>query len=456
MTAPRLLPACWAACLSLALLVTAAHAQSPGDYARGLTLTPTSDAAVQSLLVPNAVYRGATRADLADVRLFDAKGTLVPFALDVVGSSDDTARVRLPIFPLVGRPSVDMDALDVTIRRAPSGSIVSVRPATDAANDAVRAYVLDASGIGGAIVRLDLTWSDATADFSTLLRAESSDDLTNWLPWGEAQRVMRLRFAGDTLVRRSLELPPRRAAYVRLTWSGTDAPPQIIGIDAATTTQFAPTRRTARLSPLDVSGAEPQTFVFDTGALPLDQARIELSDRNTLLVALLASSATPDGPWTPRVRTSAYLIRRDDADLRSPAFSVSAADRYWRVQTADPSTPLAQPPTLEVGWTPARLLFLTRGEAPYTLAFGNTSADPPDRDPTLAGTLRSLAETDAADMAPTVSEPFDLGGSDRLSPDDAPTWHSWLLWIGLLSGVALLAVLALRLIQSMPSESSPG
>ncbi len=435
--------------LLFVLLTPTLSAQSPDDYARGVRLTPTSDAAVQSLLLPDAVYQTATRLDLADVRLFDASGMAVPFALDWTDALSDSARVRLPLFPLSGRPDASIDALDVTIRRSASGSLVSVRPTPERPAEAIRAHLIDASALESPIVRLDLTWADDAADFTTSVRVESSDDLTTWTRWGDEQRVMRLRFGGDTLVRRTLDLPPRTSPYVRLTWTGPDAAPLVTRVEAITSTRSAPARRTLQLSSI----ASDNGFVFDTGALPIDRMRVDLGDDpNTLVTALFSTASTPDGPWIPRIRTPAYHIRRDDVDVRSPAFSVATTDRYWRLETADGSTPLGQSPTLEVGWTPARLLFLTRGEPPYTLAFGRVADVDRERDDAFRRTLLSLAETDAAPTAPTISEPFDLGGADRLLSDDAPEWHQWLLWIGLLSGVALLAVLALRLIQSMPPE----
>ncbi len=439
--------------LGLALLTPALHAQSPHDYARGVTLTPTSDAAVQVLLVPDIVYQTATRPDLGDVRLFDASGTPVPFAFDWTDAVADSARARLPLFPLIGRPGDSIDALDVTIRRSASGSLVSVRPIPERSTETIRAHLIDASTLESPIVRLDLTWADDAADFTTSVRVESSDDLTTWTRWGDEQRVMRLRFGGDTLVRRTLDLPPLRSPYVRLTWTGSDAPPPLTLVEAVTSTQSAPARRTLRLSPV----ASVEGFVFDTGSLPIDRMRVDLGDDpNTLVTALLASAPTPDGPWTPRIRTPAYHIRRDTVDVRSPVFSVPTTDRYWRMETAESGTPLTQSPTLEVGWRPARLLFLTRGESPYTLAFGRAIETESGQDAAFRRTLLSLAETDAAPTAPTISPAFDLGGMERLHIDDASHWHRLLLWGALLLGVALLSLLAIRLIRSLPHESRVG
>ncbi len=435
--------------LASVLLAPSLRAQSPNDYARGLTLTPTSQSAVQSLLVPDAVYVGATRADLGDVHLFDASRTSVPFALDSAASPSDSSRVRLPLFPLRGTPGEPVDALDVTIRRTASGSLVSVRPTPERTSETVRAHLIDASVLEAPVLRLDLTWADDADDFAASVRVESSADLAAWAPWGESQRVMRLRFGGDTLVRRTLDLPPREARYIRLTWLGPDAPPGLTRVEAVTSAQSAPVRRTLLLSPIRTGDG----FVFDTGALPIDRMRIDLGDDpGTLVTALLASAPTPDGPWTSRVRASAYHIRRNQVDLRSPDFAVATAERYWRLETADSSPPLTQAPALEVSWTPARLLFLTRGEPPYTLAFGRAAQTEPGQDAALTRTLVSLAESDASATEPTISEPFDLGGPMRLDAYAGPPWHQIVLWIALLSGVALLSLLAFRLIRSLPDE----
>ena len=64
---------------------TATAAASPGDagsdYSHIIPVSVSGNQAVVQLPLPRAVYLEARSADLRDLRLFDAAGTALPFAL---------------------------------------------------------------------------------------------------------------------------------------------------------------------------------------------------------------------------------------------------------------------------------------------------------------------------------------------------------------------------------------
>ena len=70
--------------LALLLLLPLAHAaaaQVPRDFAYGIALSTEGDSAFYQVELPPAVYAGAVRGDLGDVRVFNADGAVVPLAM---------------------------------------------------------------------------------------------------------------------------------------------------------------------------------------------------------------------------------------------------------------------------------------------------------------------------------------------------------------------------------------
>jgi hypothetical protein len=54
---------------------------SPHDFAFGLPVTTTHEAAAYRFSLPLIVYQDTVREDLGDIRLFNAGGVAVPFSL---------------------------------------------------------------------------------------------------------------------------------------------------------------------------------------------------------------------------------------------------------------------------------------------------------------------------------------------------------------------------------------
>jgi hypothetical protein len=121
-------------------------------------------------------------------------------------------------------------------------------------------------------------------------------------------------------------------------------------------------------------GAKPGDYVFDLGArVPVESVRLKLGAANS--VAPVTILATDDLKTEPRRVANAtfYWLVRDGADIQSPAVDIGRyTARYW-IARLDPNSPPpgGGPPTLEVEWRPAQLVFVARGDGPFTLAFGN-------------------------------------------------------------------------------------
>jgi hypothetical protein len=100
------------ACLIVSLFgVNACVEQSPplpltsADFAYAIPLTPVPGLAVQTTLLPLAVYRGVLRQDLGDLRVFNGAGRVVPHAIRVLDQAQTQPRaVRVVGQARSGRP----------------------------------------------------------------------------------------------------------------------------------------------------------------------------------------------------------------------------------------------------------------------------------------------------------------------------------------------------------------
>ena len=91
-------------CLGSGLARTAAL--SPTDFAFGFRVESSGQGPIWELTLPEAVYHGITRADLGDLRVFNAADAVVPHALRLLQAPKAAAPppVELPIFPLHYHP----------------------------------------------------------------------------------------------------------------------------------------------------------------------------------------------------------------------------------------------------------------------------------------------------------------------------------------------------------------
>jgi len=440
----------------------AAAVPQPDDFAFGATVRTEGEAPLWRVTLPEDVYRHVVRPDLGDVRVFDAVGRNVPYTLRQPAAQPGTAPapVGLPLFPLNAPKDSDAVGQALRIITDDRGHIVNaisaaIRPGQETR---VAAYLLDASALKHAPNRLILSWAHAPeAGFVVPVRVEASDDLSHWRTLAYNVTLADLRSGGHTLIHRDIDLPPRRARYLRLSWPRELAAVRLTGVEA----RFAAGARAPERHWLHVQGAAaattPPSYLFDSGGYwPADQVRVSFPGRNAILVGTLSSRSSPSVPWRARYRGLFYSLNADGTPLRSDAVTVPArSDRYWKLDVASGEADLrGATPVLELGWVPRTLTFVAQGEPPYTVAYGNALIGPPHQP--VDALLRTLDARQGHAMVKSaqLSEPKALGGVARLSPPPPPLpWRRWLLWAVLGAGVLVLAWMVRRLYRQM---NSPG
>ena len=365
----------------LALLALPALAEDPSDFSGSARITPSGGDALQRFTMPFEVYRDARR-DLADVRVFNARGEPVPIAM---AGEPETVReaavtVELPQFPVSSMAPATATAAargaEVTIRTA-DGMLVSVKGGGGRTNvpDTTRtvAYVLDASQVKDPLRAMIFQWDAAPGSEVVCVSVDSSDDLQSWRGAGRGSLV-RLEQGGRVLEQPRIAIGPLKAKYFRVTWCGPKF--ALKGVKG----EFEPTIKPPERTKLTVqahAGEKPGEYVVDLGArLPVEQLRVVPAETNSVAVFNIATRDVPEEAWRNVTSSAFYRLVRDGAEVQSPPRDVGRfIGRYWLIRVDPQSGGLGRtPPALEVSYRPDQVVFVARGEAPFALAWGDPEA----------------------------------------------------------------------------------
>jgi hypothetical protein len=432
---------------------TPAAELSPADFAFGMPVATAADAAAYRVALPLGVYQDMVREDLAEIRVFNAQGEVVPYAV-----SRPSARTlprgpgtALPLFALRDDSPAAADAVRVTID-SPTAAVKLQTLGSIAATGAIKQYILDGRPLGVPVAALQLMWPDDAGDFTGRLRIDVSDDFAAWRTLAEAAPIANLHANGRQLVNNRVELAASRAKYWRLSWIGKSAPFALTSVVA----EPADSRIEVERSTLEVAGnardGAPGEYQFDVGArLPIERINLGLPELNTVVAVELRSRRHPQDPWRHVASRQFYRVDTADGELRNEPIDIATdSDRYWLARTGDRSgASTAKPLRLQVAWTPSDVEFLARGAGPFMLAYGSALAPAAETD------LSSMPAAVVV-MRATLGARRELGGAARLAqPAPEFPWKRVVLWAVLALSVCLLAWMAYRLSKDM-GGSLPG
>jgi len=437
-------------------VTTRADSPRPQDFAFGCQLTVDTFGSLYKITLPETVYQNATQPDLGDLRVFNHQGEAVPYHL-LRPQSDHTREpepVSLPFFPVFQSRDKKDATISLNLRTDAAGAIMVVTGKTDAgATAAVSAYLIDVSQIKKTISALELHWEGADSHFITTVSVSYSQDMTTWRTLVSAATLTGMRYGGHHLEQRRIHLPLRKARYLRLSWPAGVAGVRLKTVRGTVLSRI-PSQPRRFFTRSGVRHADhPRIFDFDTqGVFPTDRVNIRLPQINSLIQAVVTSRATADTPWRQRCRGLFYNLRMNQTDLKNPVFSCArTSDRYWRLEILSDTGGLGESaPRLELGWTPDDLIFLARGESPFTLAFGSAQISAPSQsDRSLIEPLQNKTESAEWVRLAQIGRRIELGGASKRIPPPSIPWKPWALWGILIAGVAFLAFMARNLYHQM-------
>ncbi|MDX5374112.1 MAG: DUF3999 domain-containing protein [Pseudomonadaceae bacterium] len=433
----------------LATLLVAPLARA--DYATQVPLTLEGEGPWYRLELPLGLQMAARHADLRDLRVLNAEGEELAYALTLGASQPAERRQEAAVkwFPLTG-PADAQAVPAIRVQRSTSGTLVEVAPEQAGQGEQLlRGWLLDASAFDQPLHRLQLDWSSEQEGFQRF-SIEASDDLQHWRRWEDGQ-IARLSFDGERVEQREVVLPGAKARYLRLLWQAPQQAPALLAVRVVSIENQAAAPSLAWSAPLRPTSSKAGEYSWELPlSLPLQKIRVELPAGNVLAPVSLASRGAGKLEWQPLTRGLLYRLPQDGREVLQDEIELWGTPvQQLRLRVDARGGGLgSEGPTIRVAVRATQVVFLARGSAPYRLALGDASA----RSAALPlGTLipgyepRRLAELGRA------IAPQEVPAAVREVADAAQASADWKrigLWGVLLAGVALLGGMAFSLLRA--------
>jgi hypothetical protein len=454
----------------LALLgATGAAAQEAGTLRHRAAIAAPEGHSHYRLLLPASVYVGAGRRDLGDLRVLNARGESVPYAIlpREPASPPPVLAANAKLFPLYGREAQGIDGVKLDVVRGKTGTVIRLAEGakTPRAGRKLLGYLGDVGeDEKKPIDAIVFDWRTAHG-FSGVAKVEGSDDLSHWRMLVSDAPILALEHAGERLERRRVELRGGKARYLRISFARVPEDFKLQGVRLERRGERPePARDWRRLDA--VEAAKPGEYRFDAGGrFPVDRVRFHLPQQNTVARVALLARDRDEQPWRTRAVAAVYRLQRDGTTLSSPDVPVPrSADRQWMVRVDPRGGGLgAGGVALELGWIPDELVFAARGDAPFVLAFGDRRARPEalpvasvvpgyKKNAELAAGRATIGEVTLAH--PSRGFLYDPAGWIRAAFESGNA-KTWLLWLVLGAGVLAVAWMALRLLRELGGKTPP-
>lgn len=442
------------AMVGMCAALAASAQEAPADFTHHVPLSVSGNGPWYRLELPLAVQLNARQADLSDVRVFNAAGEPQAYALSRQASQRTESRNVADVkwFPLYAADTQE-SLPGVVMKTTTEGTLVEIKPSSAAkpGMQVLRGWVLDASAIKAPLQQLSLDWSREQEGFQRF-SIEASDDLQRWEPWGEGQ-VARLSFADERVEQHDVSLPGRSARYLRLVWKGQAAP-------LLTSAKLVSATRSSLPMPLvwsqPLAGtrlkAGEYSWQLPTG-LSVERLRIELKQPNTLAPVTLAGRSDAKQLWQPLNNGLLYRLTQNGQDVVQDELQLPGqVVTELKLQVDERGGGLgADAPALRFAVRATQLVFLARGEPPFSLALGNASVK------AASLPLSTLIPDYSAERLNTLGQAKVVGDVAVASPvvvaavEDGLNWKKLGLWAVLLLGVAALGAMAYSLLRKPPA-----
>lgn len=440
--------------VTLLFLASLAHANAPADYAYTFTVYASGEESAWRVDATPEVYRWSYDEALGDVELFNHAGKPVPMArVAATGvSAASQHQASLPVFDVPPDESLRGD-LNLVVVRDDLGRLRRIderwHPTTPP-----REWLIDAAGFEHDLERLTFGWAEG-ANVVMRISVEGSDDLQSWSFLGSGT-VLSLERAGTHIERRDLPLRAVHTKYLRVRRLDDGAPVNELSATAHATetgyefperTWLETTARTAEAPPPGITRFE---YALDA-AVPVDAVRVEFTQDNALATFAISGRWDARTPWTPLGTLTAFRLRPDGDVLTNDEQRVAPRGRF-REFRLESRAPVSEPPTLAVGYVPARFVFLAEGRQPWALGVGSLRARAATWPiETALATMRSRLGSDweppLAELGPAVES---AGETAYEEPPPPTPWKQWVLWGVLIFGAVVIAGFALTLLRSTP------
>ncbi len=469
------------ACLaSVGGVVTAAQAPQASDFAWRGTLALPAGSSLARVEVPVQALLHMQSSAAHDLRVFNAAGAVVPFALlgsaDLSRTAPAVQTVAYPAYPLFAASSgANPMRGGVEVRVESAGQHTTAWVRMDPA-DSPQAGASDAQPLQA--VLFDLRAEKQTLDALVLtldlphnalvpIAVSTSADLKDWTT--VATQGPLFQFDGtDAPTSHTLALRQPQSVqgrYLRLAWPGHAGVTvrSLTGRVASVLTPPAPLRTALPPGTLDSSGALVWSLPFAT---PLAAVHLQALQDNTLVPVRIqgredrGGQATAAQPWRTLATSVVYRLDTVGQGSNNPPTPLhSASVRALRVESPQGATLPSGGLQASVEFAPVQLAFLASGAGPFTLAVGRAQTPAAAVDVSLLGAVspERLSALPLATVANVEVRP--AGAGQGVLTGAVFDWlpagtslRSLLLWLVLGVGVLVLGGVAYSLMRQLAAR----
>ncbi len=434
---------------------------APADFAYGCNL-PVGDATgLYRLELPATVYAKLQQPNLSDLQVFNGAGEPVPQLLRPPQPPAEPIRRSIPFFPLPGRDQAPTQDLRVQVQRLTDGSIITINSDTTAASAAAGcSYLLDLSGPSPAPRQLEVQWSAGTGAQMYRVQLWESSNLAQWQPLGKEAVLADLEYNGGRIRQNTLHLPRASHPYLRLDCDESSQPlhlTAVVGMIGAPTGVEQRQWHQPGVSKAENTEGRWRIEYQLQGRLRVSGLNLAFPEANSWARAVIESRPSLEVPWRQVAAGEFYRLDLQGSPLHNPVQPcVTNTDPWWRLTiTTTAYSSQEKLPQLRLGWQADELIFLGRGPGPYTLAFGSGRISSTNGQDSLIRTALQQTDSQARMQQIEPGPVHSLGGEQALQPAANPVpWQRLVLWLVLVAGVALLALMARSIYREM--HNKPG
>jgi hypothetical protein len=445
----------------LVILASTAFAQNqPQDYALRFALEPLASTGLQRLTLPPDALAALQTSSASDIRIFNSAGQAVPIAMApkraAVSSSEP---VSWPIYPIMSTTPGPTNPTGMHLRIEESAGRRTVQ--IDTAKDSATSETVKTAQQIGALVDTKLlkaNLAELTVDAQLAsgqpvsLSVSASKDLKQWRVL--AQDVPVFRFGDNSSSDNapgSMRVPLNNASvegeYLRITWS-ENASFSLRGVTITPAASTGPLPRVALPVNSLVSQSASELIFALPFATPVLALQLRPEARNVLVPLRVSGRSQRGEPWRPLASGVMYRISDGLKDAYSPALELSGLSvRELKIEADKGASGLAGPlPQVTALVAPVELIFITTGDAPFTLAVGRAGTSsvalpiasliPGYTD----GDEEKLAQAQLGKASPTAGS--DSAVNTIKTSLDTPSTRSLILWAVLIVGVLVLGAIA--------------
>lgn len=419
-----------------------------------------------------SVYETLSGRERSEIRLYNKEGEAIPFLIENHGPEDNIedyeATESLNFFPLYEDALEQEDHLNVLFKTNRQGTILEFNQKNKEAKpeQKIRGYIVDLSAFN--LKKYPLTyllfhWQTNNKSFARSLNIEASSDLENWSTIRKGATINEFSYQGHHLIKNKIPLVILDDLYLKFTWrKDKDLPlTKLEGVFKRTRTT-SPTYNSLDIAPLKKNNE----LIYNLkGPFPITALSLTALPLNTVLSGSWFS-CTPD-PQTkncdaqplPHFSNQLYYnivvdqeyVTHADKDLdksgqpfnMEPVLIFRPNDKQALVKGLAPS--------LQVDWSPAKIIFLAQGEGPYTLAYGKKDLTdyPLRKTDELKELLKDQSKFPSATLGELQIDKELLAEEIKGEPDPAEIKKTYALWGTLILGLAFLGFLTSKLIKQM-------